>query len=563
VKKELRENALTILALLVICIAMWLPRGLSLDVFVTPDEPKWLTRSANFFNALAQRDFASTYQKEHPGVTIMWAGTAGFLTTYPSYVKIGPGQQERPQQFKRFLDNQEISAMPILEAGRQFVMIAIITAAALSFLAAKRLVGLLAAFVGYWLIAFDPFLIALSRLLHLDGLVSALMLLSILFFLCYLYRGRRWLDLLISAAAAAMSWLTKSPALFLLPFLGLICMIELGRVWLKSRRLTWSDLWRLTLPMLAWTGAGVILFVLVWPAMWVDPIHALGQIFGGAATYAAEGHESITFFNGSVHAGGISDWRFYPVSYLWRATIPVLVGLVLLLATAIWRRRFPASREQQLTAFYLVLFAVLFTVFMTSGAKKFDRYLLPVFAPLDILAGLGWVIFLKLNLPSGSAEKDAGGAASSWKRPAAFALLAAAMLLQTYSAQQVHPYYFNYYNPLLGGPARAPQVMMIGWGEGLDQAARYLNDLPEASDLKAASWYADGPFSYIFSGETSLKDLPIFPQDLPKVDYLVLYTHQWQRQLPSREFLAYFDNLTPERIVTIGDLEYARIYRLR
>jgi hypothetical protein len=105
--------------------------------------------------------------------------------------------------------------------------------------------------------------------------------------------------------------------------------------------------------------------------------------------------------------------------------------------------------------------------------------------------------------------------------------------------------------------------MMIGWGEGLDQAAGYLNDQPDASKLKVASWYPDGPFSYLFVGKTSLEDLPASPQDLSKVDYLVLYTHQWQRQLPSREFLAYFENMTPEKIVTIGDLEYARIYRLR
>jgi len=137
------------------------------------------------------------------------------------------------------------------------------------------------------------------------------------------------------------------------------------------------------------------------------------------------------------------------------------------------------------------------------------------------------------------------------------------MLFQTFSAQQVFPYYFNYYNPLVGGASRAPQVMMIGWGEGLDQAARYLNTQPNAAKLKVASWYPDGPFSYLFVGETSLKDLPTSAKDLPKVDYLVLYTHQWQRQLPSQEFLADFENITPEKVVTIGNLEYARIYRLR
>ncbi len=79
------------------------------------------------------------------------------------------------------------------------MVIAIVIAVSLAYLSAVRLVGLLPALVGFLLLAFDPFLIALSRLLHVDGLVSALMLLSLLAWLNYLYNGRRFVDLLLSA----------------------------------------------------------------------------------------------------------------------------------------------------------------------------------------------------------------------------------------------------------------------------------------------------------------------------------------------------------------------------
>jgi hypothetical protein len=46
------------------------------------------------------------------------------------------------------------------------------------------------------------------------------------------------------------------------------------------------------------------------------------------------------------------------------------------------------------------------------------------------------------------------------------------------SALWTFPYYLSYYNPLMGGPRKAPQVMQIGWGEGLDQAGRYLDRNP-------------------------------------------------------------------------------------
>lgn len=39
----------------------------------------------------------------------------------------------------------------------------------------------------------------------------------------------------------------------------------------------------------------------------------------------------------------------------------------------------------------MILFAAVFTIGMTLGAKKFDRCLLPVFPMLDIIAILGWI----------------------------------------------------------------------------------------------------------------------------------------------------------------------------
>lgn len=554
------RNWLTLLSLIVILAAVALPRGLDLDQFATPDEPKWLTRSANFFLALAQRDFANTYQKEHPGVTVMWAGTLGFLARYPSYVTQGPGQQDRPQRFKRYLDNHGVNVLDLLEAGRAAMTVGIVLALGLAYLAAVRLLGLLPAFIGFLLIAFDPFLVALSRLLHLDGLVSTLMLLSVLAWLNFLLRGGRWFDLILSAVAAGFSWLTKSPALFLLPFVGLSCLIEFGRAWRVERHKPWALVWRIARPALTWAAIAVLVFFLLWPAMWANPLHVLQQIFSGAASYASEGHDSITFFNGQVYQAGISDWRFYPVSYFWRTTPAVLVGLLLLTVALFLPRRFPLSKEARLTTLYLGLFVLFFTVFMTMGAKKFDRYLLPVFPPLALLAGLGWVAILRPLWSKVRAGSSGGWQLKDWAGLGTAALLALVVLSQAYSAVKTHPYYFSYYNPLAGGSAKAPQVMMVGWGEGLDQAARYLNSKPDAGSLRAASWYPDGPFSYFFEGETLQRDFPASAEELPKSDYIVLYAHQWQRQLPSQEFLDYFAGMTPEKIIYIDGLEYARIY---
>ncbi len=554
------KNWPTLLSLMLVLAAVALPRSLDLDRFVTPDEPKWLTRSANFYLALAQRDLPNTFQKEHPGVTVMWAGTAGFLIRYPSYVTQGPGQQDRPQRFKRYLDSIDVDALELLAAGRAMVVIGIVLALGLAYLAAVRLVGLLPALVGFLLIAFDPFLVALSRLLHLDGLVSTLMLLSLLAWLNYLLRGGRRRDLFLSAAAAGLSWLTKSPAFFLLLFIGLTCLIEAVRAWRIKRQVVWGALWQAARPALIWTATAALVFVLLWPAMWTDPLSALQQVFGGAASYASEGHDSITFFNGEIHQAGISDWRFYPISYFWRSTPAVLVGLLLLAAALILPGRFPSIREQRRTILYLALYVLFYTLFMTFGAKKFDRYLLPVFPALDLLAGMGWVAVLSPLLSRVRVGSPARFSVTRWASIGAGLLLLVVVLAQAFGTWRTHPYYLNYYNPLVGGSRKAPRVMMIGWGEGLDQAARYLNGKPGAEKLRVASWYPDGPFSYFFAGETLQRDFPDSPEELPKADYVVLYSHQWQRQLPSQEFLEFFAAQTPEEVIYLNGLEYARIY---
>jgi hypothetical protein len=105
--------------------------------------------------------------------------------------------------------------------------------------------------------------------------------------------------------------------------------------------------------------------------------------------------------------------------------------------------------------------------------------------------------------------------------------------------------------------------MMVGWGEGLDQAARYLNALPRTNKERAIAWYGDGCFSYFFDGTTVPIGLDFLLSDLRGTDFVVLYLNQWQRGLPSAEFMAYFEQLKPSHVVRIDGVEYVRVYNLR
>src|SRR5262245_54947368 len=59
-----------------------LPRIFGLGLFLTSDEPLWLTRSIFFAEALLTDRPASTLQTGHPGVTTMWTGTLGLWLAY-------------------------------------------------------------------------------------------------------------------------------------------------------------------------------------------------------------------------------------------------------------------------------------------------------------------------------------------------------------------------------------------------------------------------------------------------------------------------------------------------
>ena len=59
-----------------------LPRAFGLGIFITSDEPLWMTRSLLSLEALLAGNPADTLQTGHPGVTTMWTGSVGLGLAY-------------------------------------------------------------------------------------------------------------------------------------------------------------------------------------------------------------------------------------------------------------------------------------------------------------------------------------------------------------------------------------------------------------------------------------------------------------------------------------------------
>jgi hypothetical protein len=98
-------------------------------------------------------------------------------------------------------------------------------------------------------------------------------------------------------------------------------------------------------------------------------------------------------------------------------------------------------------------------------------------------------------------------------------------------------------------------MIAVGWGEGLDQAARLLNTLPDAEHLTVASPYHE-VLQAQFVGHTV--DLG----DVDSADYAVLYVAATQRRLPNEALIDKLQGHASIGHVQIGGITYADVYPL-
>lgn len=539
-RHQLRQVYLISLGMFLLALAPRLP---GLDIFLTADEPKaWFGRSIQFLAALARTDWAATFDSPAPGVTTMWAGAIGLLL---KYVWQGfPGGSLTAFLTSLPFDPLDPAVLPLV---RLPIVLTAAIAAPLTYLWGRPFLSEKGAVLAALFLALDPFLLALSRVLGHDALVATFMWLSLLAFLRAQIPGlesqtggfrsdRRYM--LISGALGGLAFLTKYPSLFLGAFVAVVTLVlYIGRR--QSWRQVFQD-WMANVVL--WSVAAGVVFVVLWPAMWVDPLGRAMAIINDALRASGTPHQKGSFFLGQpVTDPGAG---FYPLVTLFRTTPLVWLGWALLAGVTIWQSR----REDKVWGRALptlLAYVLLYGMLVTLGGKKQDRYILPAFAALTTLAALGYAQISNLKSP-----------VFNWLLPLVV-LAQAAFVLPHY------PYYFTYYNPLMGGGPAAVRTMIVGWGEGLDQAARWLNTQPDAEDLDVVSWYST-TFEPFFHGHAiyKIEEEKISRTSKPGLaaDYVVLYVNQVQRELPSPGALQFLRAVSPAYTVTLRGIDYAWIY---
>jgi hypothetical protein len=502
-----------------------LPRAVGLGVFATADEAKWVYRSAQFLGALLRGDWAGTVVNLTPGVTTTWLGSLGLGGYYIlNRVSLDLPFTEWLASLPQFRVDQAV----LIAVRWPMVLLTSVGVVAFYHMT-RQLTTERVAWLFALLLAFDPHFVALSRVLGHDapaGLFVGLSLLAFMHALRGQVQGRlEWGGVIGSGVLAGLAWLSKSPAFFLVPFVGLVVLVEAWRSGAPLR------VWLLRLAV--WAAVAWIVFVLVWPAGWQDPVGTSYTVLHNAFLSATDKVEAEAEGYWSVPDLGLF---YYLVNGVFKLSPFATLGLIVWMWLAMTRRRKLWSFEWRLLAF-----AVLFTVFMTVGGKRSSRYILPAWPALYLLAAIGIAQVIE------TVDKRSGETP-----PGILVRRAIEVLCLALPALAFYPYYFTYFNPLVGGPLTAPRLVKIGWGEGLDQVGRWLDDQPDAPALRVGSYYASAlaPF---FRGKIS-------EVTAGGLDYVVLYRKQAQGGDPSPTVLRYFEAEEPVRIVRLGNIEYAWVY---
>jgi hypothetical protein len=551
----------TLLALLLTLLYL-IPRLIDSNQVVTIDEAFWLARSANFYRALWQGDFAATFQFAHPGVTTMWAGMVGYWFAAPGYVDVYDTNLDHVYTIHRRLREMGLLELDVLAAARiaKIGLQAILYL--LSLLWLRRLFGGPIAVVAGAIIALDPFLIAHDRRLHVDGLVAISSFVAVLALADAVMRGRRrvvpWV---VAGCLAAVAWLTRITGLVLIGVAGLVLLIQA----LAGNHGSLLDRVRTAMRNgIVWLAAALGTTVILWPAIWAAPDRVLSFTLDWVSGAAAEGHEHPLYFMGDIYTGDPGP-LFYPLTIVWRLSLASSVGLLLTVVVLVVpriRRTLPEAMVR--ASGILLLFALLSVAMMTLGAKKFDRYVLPVYPVLDTIAAIGIVVSLQWLLPR----------REQVMRVAMSSALLILLLAQAVITFGYRPYFIVAYNPLLGGAEAAARVLHMGSGEGVDAAARWVIDdtgiqpgdqvgIPPV--LRIAG--APVPLLYMLPPPYVVESQPIRSiEEWERTDYYVVSIQQWRiQQWPLSVHgttIGYLEQFEPAHTIWIEGVRYVEVWDL-
>ncbi|MEX1997155.1 MAG: hypothetical protein WEA04_00545 [Candidatus Andersenbacteria bacterium] len=501
---------------------------------MTADEDRWVLRSSWYWHEVLQGDFSNTFMTTHPGTTLMWLAGGG-ITAQAKWQGVDVHLDD-----SRVKDFYEVAKLPVT----------LMTALLVGFITywLTWLLGLKPGWLGGLFLAADPYTVGLSQIIHLDALLALSLLGATVALLAYLKDagGRHW-GLLLSGIMLGFALATK-----LLPALWLVAFGSLLVLWqgFNSRK----RLPQIATALVVWLLVAVVTFLVLCPAFW-SPTKLQNENYteGLTTSYKDDAIAIATDEHIALAASTdpINPQTFYLRTVAARAmplSLLVSLGLPIALLLAVVSPRQRLVNLQMITKspiVILLLYALGFLALITFVAKKGDRYALPTLVVLPVIAGAVLAIAWSRLAPRGERHGP------KLLVPVVASVVVMAVVLQPLLWR---PYAIAYENQIFNVRHRSQE----GWGEGLDQAAHWLNNHPLIdANLYIASWYP-GVMRTFFKGTT----LSLSSRHDERVGFVVVYRNMGGREQDdiATSVLEELRDREPEHVVYIGGKPYVWIY---
>lgn len=505
--KKIAHNKPTLITLILFTLAFFLTRLPSLGIDeINPDAVNWHYRSEQFVVGLKTEQLEKTYQHYHPGITLMW-----IMGVPVELVKqVVPGHEI--YNHENFLLFHTVSKVTLVVVHFILSLLAIYLLNLVLRLR-KTSKPFLFAIVFVSLLSLEPFFLGNSRILHLDMLLTLLLFCGLLAtYISGETMNRVYFAL--SGFLLAASFLTKSIAIGAVLYATLYLSFVI-----YTRRGSYKNLVIFLLTLFA----GVFI---MFPALWVAPIAVVTDIFSEASRIGLrDGHSQIFFGQTSENPGSL----FYFVVLLLKLSPVVLIGVLLGVRSLVQGHKIKDLITPNLGTFLLV-FYIGYVVVMTYSSKKLDRYMLPVFPPIVLLATYGYFTYLRKSI---------------WA-------LTLIVLLVTAPLISYFPYYFLYTNPFFKDPVNANKIVgQKPFGIGVPSLKEHI--LSNYGDYPTLGFIDTKPMRTIYMNS---RVFDIRESGTKNYDLLILGVNE---VLPEK-VAAGSTEFRLDTIVYIEGLEYWRIY---
>ncbi len=335
-----------------------------------------------------------------------------------------------------------------------------------------------AGLVALILIAFDPNILAHTRLATTDLGLTAAAALACFTLWCF---GRRptWRGAALAGVALGLLLNTKFTALLFLPFFAALLLMAFVRYWRhpaftprQSRVILAMGL--IAYPLIAlltlWAGNGFQVGVLNAPLPVFGQMDAAVPLSRYLDQLLDIGNR-LAVSTPSFLLGRYSDsgwWYYFPVAFLLKTPLPVLImlaGSLVCVVVLLAKRRDEMAQSWFDLAALLLPPAGFFAIALTTSVNLGYRHLLPILPFLYVFIGV----------VAGGAWCAVAGRYRVWQARLTAGLLVWLVIVSVW----IYPHYLAFFNLLIGGPDNGWRALVdsnLDWGQDLTRLAHWLAD---------------------------------------------------------------------------------------